>query len=252
MRNRPVVEVCVESLERAVAAERGGADRIEWCARLATGGVTPDAASIRAIRRKVRIPIHVLIRPRHEDDFCSDEDFAAMRRDIKVAKELGVDNVVLGVLKKSFEVDRQRTSELVQLARPMAVTFHRAFDVCHDWRLALEEVIASGAQRVLTSGGESRVTDGLSKLAELAKAAGDRIAIMPGGGIRAENVHQILEMTGAREVHTSLVCTSAEFEPRSQCKGKFAVKDSEEFEARVRNFIRVAASKPAISRYPLQ
>jgi copper homeostasis protein len=235
----PLIEICVESLSRAVAAERGGADRIELCADLASGGVTPNAELMREVRRRVRIPIHVLIRPSSKDDFCSDSELETMQREISLAKELGMDGVVLGVLEKTLQVDRKRTSTLVKLAEPLPVTFHRAFDLCSDLPSALEAVIKTGAQRILTSGGKARISDGLAAAAALVSAAQDRIAIMPGGGVRAGNVQRILQSTGAREIHTSLVVSESKGRQGSRRPGKRSERDAAEFEARVRKFVQV-------------
>lgn len=204
MRAAVLIEICVESLDQALAAERGGADRIELCHDLPCGGVTPTAESMRGVRERVRIPIYGMIRPR-PGDFCySEYEFATMQRDVAVAKEIGLNGLVLGMLDSTGQVDRERTMALIQLAHPLPVTFHRAFDQCPDLTLALEAVIATGAKRILTSGGKLSAVDGLASLAELVRMAGDRIAIMPGGGVRSDNVGQILRSTGAREIHSSL------------------------------------------------
>ena len=237
--NRPVLEICVESLDRAMAAERGGADRIELCADLSSGGVTPDPALMRDVRRNLHIPIHVLIRPRAENYFCPDSDFEAMRRDICRAKELGSDGVVLGILQPGLTVDRERTAALVELAHPLPVTFHRAFDLCADLMSALEAVIETGAQRILTSGGKARASDGLTALSALVTRAGDRIVIMPGGGVRASNVRQVLRQSGAREVHTSLV-SNLRAASESRVPAKEPGLEAGEFEIRVRKFLETA------------
>jgi copper homeostasis protein len=206
MPSRVVLEICVESTERAIAAERGGAHRIELCSDLSCGGITPGAELIEATRQQVRITIHVLIRPR-AGDFCySSSEFEIMARDIRAAKDLRVDGIVLGILDPKGRIDISRTRKLVELARPFPVTFHRAFDFCRDidTNACLEAVIQAGAARILTSAGQDRVVDGVTQIANLVRAAGDRIAIMPGGGVNAENVQQILQQTGAPEIHASL------------------------------------------------
>jgi len=203
MPNRLVLEICVESAEHAVAAERGGAHRLELCTDLSSGGMTPSAALMQAIRRQVRIPVHVLIRPR-AGDFCySDDEFAIMRNDIVVAKQRGMDGVVLGVLQENSRVDIERTRGLVEFAHPLSVTFHRAFDASHNFETSLEEVIQTGASRILTSAGQARATDGISTLARLVQKARERILIMPCGGINSDNVVHIVQTTLAREVHSS-------------------------------------------------
>jgi copper homeostasis protein len=202
---RPVLlEICVESLECAVAAERGGADRIELCEDLSCGGVTPKSELMRAVREQVQIPVYALIRPR-AGDFCySQLEFETMQREIAVAKETGLNGIVLGLLDSSRQVAGERTRTLVQLAAPLASTFHRAFDQCPDLTAALEEVIRTGAERILTSGGAPAVTDSLVKISQLVEQARGRILIMPGGAIRCHNVERVLQTTGAGEIHTSL------------------------------------------------
>jgi copper homeostasis protein len=203
MPNRPVLEICVESMDHAVAAERGGADRVELCTDLSSGGVTPSAEFMQATRSHLRIPIHVLIRPR-AGDFCySDDELEIMRNDILAAKQFGMDGIVLGVLKGNTRVDIAGTKALVELSHPLPVTFHRAFDASGNLEVSLEEVIQTGASRILTSAGQSRATEGLSTLARLVDAAKGRILIMPCGGINSDNVVQIFRTTLAREIHSS-------------------------------------------------
>jgi copper homeostasis protein len=203
MSPRLVLEICVESVDHAVAAERGGAQRIELCSDLPSGGITPSAGLMQTVRRRVSIPIHVLIRPR-PGDFCySDSELEIMRNDILAARQFGMDGVVLGVLRPNAHVDIERTRALVELARTLTVTFHRAFDDVQNLDSSLEDVIQTGASRVLTSGGEARATDALSILARLVQAARDRIVLMPCGGINSENIVQVIQKTRAQEVHTS-------------------------------------------------
>lgn len=219
-----LIEICVESLEHAVAAERAGADRIELCHDLACGGLTPSGELIRAVRRRVQIPLHVLIRPR-PGNFCySAAEFVTMQQAIDAAKDFGLDGIVLGLLDPFETVDLERTRTLVERAHPLPVTFHRAFDECPDLMAALEAVIETGARRILTSGGTTSVMEGLASLAHLVRAAGNRTVIMPGGGIRSDNVERILQTTGAREIHSSLGGS----QPNSI--------DAASFEERVRKF----------------
>jgi copper homeostasis protein len=203
------LEICVESVERAQAAERGGADRIELCSDLRSGGITPSAGFMQTVRRHVSLPIHALIRPR-AGDFCySTQEFEIMRDDIDAARRLGVDGIVLGILREDNRVDVERTRELVQMARPLPVTFHRAFDDCESPEKALEDVIQTGAARILTSGGKSSATDGLSTLAQMVQKAGARIGIMACGRINYENLAHIVQVTLASEVHTSVGASAA-------------------------------------------
>jgi copper homeostasis protein len=204
MPHQLVLEICVESVDLAVAAERGGAQRIEICSDLPSGGTTPSAALMQAVRRSVRFPIHVLIRPR-AGDFCySDPELEIMRHEIQAAKRFGMDGVVLGILRENTRVDVESTRALVELAHPLPVTFHRAFDASENLETSLEDVIQTGASRILTSGGEARAMDGLAALTRLVHAARDRILLMPCGGIDSENIVRIVRTTSAREFHTSV------------------------------------------------
>jgi copper homeostasis protein len=201
------LEICIDSVESAAAAAKGGADRIELCSALSEGGVTPSSGLIRAVREAAGIQLYIIIRPRGGDFVYSERELDVMRRDIIATKEYGADGVVLGVLKPDNSVDRERTSELVELARPLGVTFHRAFDACRDVNEALEDVIACGADRLLTSGGRPEAVKGLKTIAGLERQAGGRIRIMAGGGIRIGNVRTIALRTGVHEVHSSLSAT---------------------------------------------
>lgn len=198
------IEVCVDSVASAVAAEHGGADRIELCGSLAEGGITPSAGLIEAARSIVSLDLHVMIRPRGSD-FCYDEqEFQVMQRDIELAKQMGADGVVFGILKCDGAIDVQRTRQLVDLARPLAVTFHRAFDMSADLFQSLEDVCRVGADRVLTSGGEQTSLQGIEPIASLVTKAQERIIIMPGSGIKPENARDLVERTGAKEIHVGL------------------------------------------------
>jgi copper homeostasis protein len=201
------LEVCIDSVESAAAAAKGGADRIELCSALSEGGITPSSGLIRAVREAAGIQLYIIIRPRGGDFVYSERELDVMRRDIAAAKEHGADGIVLGVLKPDNTVNRARTSELVELARPLRVTFHRAFDACRDFNEALEDVIACGADRLLTSGGRPEAAKGLKTIAGLERQARRRIRIMAGGGIRIGNVRTIALRTGVHEVHSSLSAT---------------------------------------------
>ena len=204
MNRKCLLEISVEALESALAAERGGADRIELCRNLSVGGVTPDADLLRAVRAQVRIPIFSMVRPRAGDFVYSSAEFAEMKRSVVGAKESGMDGVVLGVLTKEHRVDVERTRELTELARPLPVTYHRAFDEIADVHQALEDIIQSGAKRVLTSGGAKSALEGAATLAKLIEAAGERIAIVPGAGISSVNIAEVARRTRAREFHSGL------------------------------------------------
>jgi copper homeostasis protein len=204
MKKHITLEICLESVDAVIASERGGAQRVELCANLLEGGTTPSAGTIRAARERSHIGINVMIRPRGGDFLYTETEFASMQHDIRAAKELGADGIVLGLLRSDGTVDVERTKQLVELARPLPVTFHRAIDVSRDLLEALEAVISTGAARVLTSGGQSSVVDGAPVVAKMVEAAGDRIIVMPGCGITPENVLSILVTTGASEVHIAL------------------------------------------------
>ena len=204
MNRKCLLEISVESVEAALAAERGGADRIELCEDLSLGGATPSADLVSAVRAQVRLPIFVMGRPRAGHFVYSTAEFAEMKCSIAGANESGVEGVVLGILTKDHRVDAERTRELFELAKPLRVTFHRAFDEASDLRQALGEVIKTGAHRILTSGGARSAPEGAAVLAELVAAAGDRVVIVPGAGINAANVLQVARQTGAREFHSGL------------------------------------------------
>jgi copper homeostasis protein len=199
-----VLEICVDSVESATAAESGGAQRVELCSALSEGGLTPSLGLIHVVRSRIKIGIHVMIRPRSGDFFYSQDDFAVMRDDIAMAAGNGVDGVVLGLLTADGNIDVERTCALVELAQPMEVTFHRAIDMAPSLTTALEDIIRTGATRVLTSGGESSAMLGRQRIGELVRLANGRIGIMAGGGVRAANVAGIAHATGAREFHASL------------------------------------------------
>jgi copper homeostasis protein len=202
---RPItLEISVETLEAAVAAERGGARRIELCAELRLGGLTPSEDLMRMARKKVRLPIFAMIRPRAGDFVYSALELVQMHRDIAAAKGLGMDGIVLGLLTRDRRVDIAGTRELLKAAEPLPVTFHRAFDDVPDLGAALEDVIEVGAARILTSGGAATVPAGIARLAQLVAAARDRIVILPGGGINASNAMEVARQTGAQELHSGL------------------------------------------------
>jgi copper homeostasis protein len=199
-----LVEVCVDSVASAVAAQRGGAARIELCGSLIDGGTTPSAGLIEMTRSAISADLHVMIRPR-AGDFCYDPDeFETMRRDIALARQLGANGVVLGILNVNGNVDVARTRRLANEARPLSVTFHRAFDMTADLFRAMDDVCAAGVDRVLTSGGESTSLLGQDTILQLVKKARGRIVIMPGSGIKPENARSLIDYTGATEVHVGL------------------------------------------------
>lgn len=198
------LEISVESVEAALAATRGGAERIELCGNADVGGTTPSSQLLGAAREQVALPIFVMIRPRGGNFFYSDAEFAIMRDDIESAKRFHADGLVLGLLTASRQVDIDRTRQLIEHAKPLPVTFHRAFDECADLSRALEDVGKTGATRVLTSGGRRTAPEAWEILRELVRLAGERITVMPGSGLHAGNIGKAVTMTGAREYHAGL------------------------------------------------
>jgi copper homeostasis protein len=197
-----LVEAAVETFESALAAERGGADRIELCANLSEGGTTPSRELIAGVAERARIPVFVLIRPRGGDFVYADDEINGMTRDIELAGSMGVGGIVTGALTSNGRVEVSHTRALVKAAAGLPVTFHRAFDFTENQPDALEEVIALGVSRVLTSGGAATALAGTHAIAALVGRARGRIAIMAGGGVREQNVRDVIARTGVREVHT--------------------------------------------------
>ena len=204
MQNHCILEISVQSVQAAMAAERGGASRIEFCSNARAGGTTPARELLRAVRERVRLPIFSMVRPRGGNFFYSKAEFEAMLRDIDAAKEFRMDGVVLGLLDDEGQVDIVRTKELVERARPLSVTFHRAFDECADLHKSLEDVIQTGTARLLTSGGRQTAPEALGVLGELVRITGERLIVMPGSGLHAGNVRETVQKTRAREYHAGL------------------------------------------------
>lgn len=199
------LEICLDSIASVREAARGGAHRVELCDNLMEGGTTPSAGLIKRARAVCGgLGLQVMIRPRGGDFLYDDDEFAAMRHDVEVAGELGADGVVLGLLRPDGHVDTERTQRLIELARPMNVTFHRAFDVTPDAHRALADIIDLGCDRILTSGQQRSVLDGLPLIADLVREAQDRIIVMPGCGITPHNFTRIREGCRAREYHLKL------------------------------------------------
>jgi len=199
-----VFEVCAEGLESCVAAREGGADRIELCCSLIEGGLTPSHALINAAVAQSGLPIYTILRPRGGDFVYSDYEFALMQKDLEHARSLGVSGFVAGVLQPDGTVDRNRMRLLVEQAAPLEVTFHRAFDVATNLEHALEDVIATGCRRLLTSGGADNVVIGAERLRRLVAQAAERIEIAVGGGLRLENATEVARITGASQFHGSV------------------------------------------------
>lgn len=198
------LEICVDSVESAIAAARGGAQRVELCSDLAEGGITPSAGLIAQVRRRITIDLFVMIRPRGGDFCYTDQEFDVMQEDIRHASALGADGLIFGLLDEQAQVDVPRTRKLVDLARPLPVTFHRAIDMTPDPPAAICAVIETGARRVLTSGGAPKVARGLSAVARMVEVARDHIAVMAGGGITPETIQDVADATGVTQFHAAL------------------------------------------------
>jgi copper homeostasis protein len=245
------LEVCIDSVESAIAAERGGSKRVELCSGLLEGGVTPGAGLIAAVRRHIGIDLFVMIRPRGGDFLYSDLEFEVIKEEIVHARRLGANGIVLGLLDGQGRVDVARTRTLVELAAPLPVTFHRAIDMTPDLTAALHDVIAAGAVRILTSGGAPCVPQGMDEIARMVKAAGGRIAIMPGGGVTPQNIAAIAAATGAGEFHSSARTAAPSrmsFRKPEMAMGDFRDREYQNYivrEESVRALVQALASVPA-------
>ena len=197
------LEICAGSLRSALAAQAGGANRIELCDNLAVGGTTPSYGMIKTCKSLLDIPVFPIIRPRGGNFVYSDEEFEVMKQDVICCAELGCEGVVLGILATDGGIDIERCTELVELAGNMEVTFHRAFDRCNDQEKGLEDIIALGCNRILTSGVAIYAEDAIPELKRLVDQAGNRIIIIPGSGITDQNFLKIATETGAFEFHST-------------------------------------------------
>jgi copper homeostasis protein len=199
------LEVCANSINSALAAQEGGAIRVELCDNLHDGGTTPSPGQILVARKLLHIKLYVLIRPRGSDFLYNEVEFEAMAADVRYCIEAGCDGIVTGLLNPDSTVDKERCSELVRMAKQwgLGATFHRAFDMCADPRQALEDIIELGFERILTSGGKSTAVEGSRIISELVKQAAGRISIMPGSGITEINVADLITFTGVNEIHAS-------------------------------------------------
>jgi copper homeostasis protein len=199
------LEVCANSAISAIAAQDGGATRVELCDNLSQGGTTPSHGHITVARKQLHIKLYTLIRPRSGDFLYSKNEFDIMLSDIRHSIERGCDGIVTGILNKDGSIDMERNMQMVNMARShgLGATFHRAFDVCADQEKALEDIISLGFERILTSGGKSTAMEGASAIKNLIDKAAGRITIMPGGGINDSNIADLAFYTGATEIHSS-------------------------------------------------
>ena len=199
-----VLEIATSDINTTRNAIEGGADRIELCANLAEGGTTPSYGIIQQCRESFPVPLFPIIRPRGGDFLYSDEEFQVMLKDLRFCKELHCDGVVTGLLNADGSIDIKRTAVLINAAYPMSVTFHRAFDRCANPFEALEQLIELGCERILTSGQKPTAPEGVKLITELNRMGGHRILIMPGSGVRKDNIKMLAEKTGCTEFHSSL------------------------------------------------
>lgn len=199
-----IIEIATSDFATTKSAVEGGADRIELCANLAEGGTTPSFGTIKQCRESFGVSLFPIIRPRGGDFLYTKDEYEIMLQDVKLCKQLGCDGVVIGLLNMDGTIDIVRTAQLIEAAYPLGVTFHRAFDRCKEPFQVLEQLIEIGCERILTSGQQPSVVDGVDLVAELNKVADDRIIIMPGSGVRKENIKMLAEKTGCTEFHSSL------------------------------------------------
>lgn len=197
------IEICCGSIQSAANAKAAGATRIELCQNLNEGGTTPSYATIRQCVEDLHLDVFVLVRPRPGNFTYNDLEIKNMLEDVRLCKELGVAGIVVGFMKADGSIDTALTRRFVEAAAPIPVTFHRAFDRCSNWQQSLEEVIACGCRRILTSGCQPTAMEGKETLKNIIRQAGDRITILAGSGVRPDNVCELIEYTGALEVHGS-------------------------------------------------
>lgn len=199
------LEVCANSITSALAAQEGGAVRVELCENLLQAGTTPSCGQISVARKLLNIELYVLIRPRAGDFLYTDNEFEIMMADVTTCIDIGCDGIVIGILKADGSVDKERCARLISLARQagLGVTFHRAFDVCSDYYKALEDIIELGCDRILTSGGKTTAMEGAATIIRLVQKAAGRIKIMAGSGIDEHNVANLVHYTGVTEIHSS-------------------------------------------------
>jgi len=196
-----LLEICCGSLDDAIQAEKGGADRVELCSALFLGGLTPSIGTVQEATRRLRIPVIAMVRPRGGGFCYTNTEFSTMERDTEAAIDAGADGIVFGILKEDGRIDRRRTARIIRVIGKHQAVFHRAFDVTPDPFEALEQLIDLGVTRVLTSGQEVRAPEGVELIAELVEQAGKRIEILPGGGIRPHNMNALVRRTRCAQIH---------------------------------------------------
>ena len=196
------LEICANSYQSAINAQKAGADRIELCSELSVGGITPSYGLLKKISENITIPVHVLIRPRSGNFYYSTIEFEQIKKDIKICKEFGFNGIVSGVLNEDNSIDILRTKELITISKPLSFTFHRAFDCAENPKKSLLELIDMGIDRVLTSGLEEKAENGIELLIDLQEIAKDNLIILPASGINQKNVH-LFKKVGFKEIHSS-------------------------------------------------
>lgn len=243
------VEVCIDNLESLHNAVKGGATRIELCSSLALGGLTPSFGFMKKAAQISPIPVYAMIRPRQGDFLYDQDDIEAMLLDIEAAAEAGLAGVVLGVLSADGHVDMHLAEQLTQRAKlyDLGITFHRAIDQSSDWQQALEEIISLGCERILTSGLAANVEQGKGVLQQMVKAADGRISIMAGAGLNADNVRDIVQHTGVREVHLSGKTTRPSHMLRVSEEAKMGNQNIDDFAIPVTNVTAIEKIVKALS-----
>jgi len=217
-----ILEICCTSYESALIAQQEGANRIELCDNIFEGGTTPSAGMIKQVCDNLNIDCYILIRPRGNDFYYSKDEFEIMKSDIEYCKEAGVKGIVSGVLSENGNIDIERTRELVEISGTMDFTFHRAFDLVENPEISLQDIIKTGAKRILTSGLQNNVVDGLATIQKLLSWAKNDIKIMVGGGLNSNNIDDLIERTGCQEYHTTAknwVKSDADFKSNVKLNG---------------------------------
>lgn len=247
MSNKISLEVCAFNIQSCIIAEKVGAIRAELCDNPVEGGTTPSYGAIRRTREKIAIQLYPIIRPRAGDYLYDDDEYAIMKRDIEICKQLGCDGISIGIQEKNGEIDTERMKRVAELAYPMGVTCNRVFDRTPDPFKALEDLINCGCERVLTSGQKSAAPDAIDVLRKLVQQSNGRIIIMPGAGVRASNIELLIRETGATEVHTSarkiIQSSSTHQNPEILDTGNVYLADEEELRKILTTAARIDATE---------
>ena len=237
MSGKRILEVCAFTIQSCITAEKCGAARVELCDNPVEGGTTPSYGTIKQVREKISILLYPIIRPRSGNYYYNEDEYAIIRKDIEMCRELGCDGISVGAQTIDAEIDTDMLKRIVEWAGPMGVTCNRAFDCAPDPFKALEDIISTGCERILTSGQKSAAPDAAALLAKLVRQAGDRIIIMPGAGVKSSNIRKLAEETGAREFHSSARVVAANpvtyLNPEVSDYGKVYVADEKEVSAMI-------------------